>query len=399
MSAKVWVSMLSCLFILGAGTAGAMYIHKSAEQQLDRGPLLAAAPANTTKTTTASVQDNQPKTRKEIIEASQKRVVTIESGDSLGSGFLYNNEGDLLTNAHVVEGSTKVTIRTLSHEEYQGTVIGIGEDTDVAVVRVPKMKGMVPLSIARTHKAETGDEILALGSPLGLENTVTTGIVSGVDRDFDIDPYVYSNMIQISAPITHGNSGGPLVDAITGEVLGINSATASGGPGIGFSIPISSVLAQVEEWSRNPLTALPGSSNESATNSNAGTNTNSNTGSDAGTDEDYDEELSPGESLVVYFYESLNNGDYVTAYSLLGSAWQSTTSYEDFRNGYLKTNQVEVNNVESIEENEDSAHVNATITAEERRASGTVLQHYQLNYILGVENGEWRILDGDGKKF
>ncbi|WP_019912609.1 S1C family serine protease [Paenibacillus sp. HW567] len=398
MSAKVWVSMLSCLFILGAGTAGAMYIHKSAEQQLDRGPLLAAAPANAAKTTTASVQDKQPKTRKEIIEASQKRVVTIESGDSLGSGFLYNSQGDLLTNAHVVEGSTQVTVRTLSHEEYQGTVIGVGVDTDIAVVRVPKLKGMVPLTIARSHKAEVGDEILALGSPLGLENTVTTGIVSGVDRDFDIDPYVYSNMIQISAPITHGNSGGPLVDATTGEVLGINSATAGEGPGIGFSIPVSSVLTQVEEWSKNPLTEPARSSNDTATNSNAGTNNNSNVGSGAGTDEDNDEDYSNAEELVLYFYESLNNGDYVTAYSLLGSDWQSTTSYENFRNGYLKTNSVTVYGIEAVGENEDSATVNAFIIAEERHDSGTVNQKYQLTYTLGVENGEMKILHGNGKK-
>lgn len=393
MSAKIWASVVSCVLILGAGTVGAMYIHKTVEQQLDQGPLLAAAAqADAPQAAQSPGQVKQPQTRKEIIESSQKRVVTIESGDSLGSGFLYNSQGDLLTNAHVVEGSTEVIVRTLNHEEYQGTVIGIGMETDVAVVRVPKMKGMVPLTIARAHKAETGDEILALGSPLGLENTVTTGIVSGVDRSFEIDPYIYNRMIQISAPITHGNSGGPLVDAITGEVLGINSATADEGSGIGFSIPIPSVLGQVEEWSKNPLTDLSGSSNDSDSDSDWGSNSN------AGTDEDYDENHTPGESLVLYFYESLNSGDYVTAYSLLGSEWQSSTSYEDFRKGYLKTLQVGVDEVKSIEENESSGQVKALITAEEHRDSGTVYQQYQLSYSIGMENGELKILHGKGKK-
>lgn len=388
MSAKVLASVMSCIFIVGAGTIGALWIHKSAEFQLNREPLLAAVTAEAAYTTQDPVQAEQPKTLKEIIESTQKRVVTIESGDSLGSGFLYNNQGDLLTNAHVVEGSTTVTVRTLSHQEYEGTVIGIGEDTDIAVVRVPKLKDILPLTVSRDHVAETGDAILALGSPLGLENTVTTGIVSGVDRSFEIDPYTYSNMIQISAPITHGNSGGPLVDAATGEVLGINSAAVNQESGIGFSIPISSVLNQVEEWSANPLTEFSGSSIDEA----------SGGGTDVGSDEDYEEYYSYAENLVHSYYESLNSGDYVTAYSLLGSNWQSSTSYTDFRNGYIKTAHIAVNDVTVVEEDDSSAQVEAVIVAEEHRDSGTVYQEYQLSYTLGTENGVLRILYGDGKK-
>ncbi|WP_328803006.1 S1C family serine protease [Paenibacillus sp. An7] len=100
------------------------------------------------------------------------------------------------------------------------------------------------------------DEILALGSPLGLENTVTIGIVSGLDRSFDIS-YTYSNLYQISDPITHGNSGRPLISSDTGKVLGINSAIADEDSTIGFSIPIPSILQQAREWSRAPMTELP----------------------------------------------------------------------------------------------------------------------------------------------
>lgn len=250
---RTWSTIIASAIIIGAGAAGVFWIHEHSADQLQDGPRLAVVEVKDTKnaaTTTASKQTVK-KTRKQIIEESQKKVVTIESSSGLGSGFLYNDLGDVVTNAHVVEGMKEVTIRTLNHEEYKGTVIGIGEETDVAVVRVPDLKKVKPLAIAKS-KAETGDEILALGSPLGLENTVTTGIISGVGRSFEIAPYIYSNLYQISAPITHGNSGGPLINAETGEVLGINSAVVEQEGGIGFSIPITSVLKQVQAWSKKP---------------------------------------------------------------------------------------------------------------------------------------------------
>ncbi|MGF7045846.1 hypothetical protein J2T13_000306 [Paenibacillus sp. DS2015] len=389
MSKGIWASIITSVIILGVGSGGAFMIHKSAEQQLNSGPLLAVTPVETVvaqpesneeSNEESSKSDTEPKTRKDIIEASQKLVVTIESEDGIGSGFLYNDQGDLLTNAHVVEGSREVTVRTLNHEEYKGIVIGIGVDTDVAVVRVEEMKGMDPLPITRTLKAEIGDEILALGSPLGLENTVTTGIISGLDRSFEITPYSYTNVYQISAPITNGNSGGPLVSAVTGEVIGINSAQAIQESGIGFSIPITSVLKQVEEWSDHPMTELSSSSSSSSDNIK------------------YDDSYSTAEELVTYFYQSLDLSDYVTAYSLVGSNWQSSTSYEDFCEGYLLTTHVTVDEVKALEENEDGATVSALITAEELREGETVFQQYQLSYTLGYENGQLMILYGKGKK-
>ncbi|MEK5645071.1 serine protease [Paenibacillus rhizosphaerae] len=377
MSKGIWISALASLIILGLGGGGTYFIHRTAENELGGAPLLAVQTA--AKTTTAAAVPKEKKTRKEIIENSQKRVVTIESGDGLGSGFLYNDQGDLLTNAHVVTGSQQVTVRTLNHEEYKGTVIGIGTDTDVAVVRVPELKKLAPLPVAEGYKAEVGDEILALGSPLGLENTVTTGIISGLGRSFDIDPYTYSNLYQISAPITHGNSGGPLVNAETGEVLGINSAAVSEEPGIGFSIPISSILQQAREWSKTPMTELPAGDG----------------GDEYGTDSDGT--VADERDIVAFFYQSLNNGDYVTAYSLLGSEWQSGISYEDFRAGYLNTGDITLGSL-TLEEQDDGALVSVDITAEERRKSGTVYQGYRMSYSVGYENGELKILHGKGKK-
>ncbi|MFS0870986.1 S1C family serine protease [Paenibacillus xylanilyticus] len=379
MSKRTWSTIISCAIIIGAGAGGVFWIHQHSEDQLQGGPRLAVVAAKETETTAAKTATGTKvkKTRKQIIEESQKKVVTIESSSGLGSGFLYNEKGDVITNAHVVEGSKEVTVRTLNHEEYKGTVIGIGEETDVAVVRVPDLKKLTPLTIAKA-KAETGDEVLALGSPLGLENTVTTGIISGVGRSFEIPPYIYSNLYQISAPITHGNSGGPLIHAETGEVLGINSAVVEQEGGIGFSIPITSVLKRVQAWSEKP---------------NATTvvqTTGGNTGTSGISAE--------AEGLVTNFYLSLNQSDYVTAYALLGSEWQSGTSYANFREGYLNTSYVTISGISSTDQGNDELEVTATITADERKDGEYVTTKYKVTYQVGYENGQLKILHGQGKK-
>lgn len=121
---------------------------------------------------------------------------------------------------------------------------------------MPGLAGVEPLVMVRKEKAEIGDEVIAIGSPLGFQNTVTTGMVSGLGRSFEIKPYTYNDLYQISAPIAPGNSGGPLVDKKTGEVLGINSAGIEESS-IGFSIPIVNVLDLAEAWSKNPMKTLP----------------------------------------------------------------------------------------------------------------------------------------------
>ncbi|PYY31163.1 trypsin-like peptidase domain-containing protein [Paenibacillus illinoisensis] len=380
MAKRTWSTIISCAIIIGAGAGGVFWIHQHSEKQLQGGPRLAVVAAQEAETKAAKTASDSKvkKTRKQIIEDSQKKVVTIESGIGLGSGFLYNDKGDVITNAHVVEGSKEVTVRTLNHEEYQGTVIGIGEETDVAVVRVPGLQKLTPLTIAKS-KAETGDEVLALGSPLGLENTVTTGIISGVGRSFEIPPYIYSNLYQISAPITHGNSGGPLIHAETGEVLGINSAVVEQEGGIGFSIPITSVLKQVQAWSEKPNTTTVVQTNGGGNKAASGTS-------------------AEAEGLVTSFYLSLNESDYVTAYALLGSEWQSGTSYAKFREGYLNTSYVTISGISSSNNGNDEIEVTATITADERRDGEYVTSKYKVTYQLGYENGQLKILHGQGKK-
>ncbi|WP_050616365.1 trypsin-like peptidase domain-containing protein [Bacillus testis] len=189
----------------------------------------------------------------EIINDSLPKVFTIVNELGQGSGFLINRNGDVLTNAHVVEGSTKATIRTNNGEEYSGTVIGYSNDVDIAVIRVEALAGRTPLTLEVAKKESLGDKVIALGSPLGLENTATLGNISGVDRSFIIEPHTYDEIYQITAPIAPGSSGGPLLDELTEKVVAINSAKVTAESNIGFSIPLYKVMDTVNAWVNNPM--------------------------------------------------------------------------------------------------------------------------------------------------
>ncbi len=374
---KGWIfSSIASVVIIAAGIGSFSYINRTVPTQLPNKPLLASTTAQT-----ASQTNTGTSTLKDVIFNTQKKVVMIELEDgSLGSGFLYNDQGDVITNAHVVAGALNVKVKTADARTLTGKVIGIGTDTDIAVVRVPELVGTEPLKLAQKGSADVGDNVLALGSPLGLQNTITTGIISGVGRDFTIDPYVYTNLYQISAPIAPGNSGGPLIHADTGEVLGINSAMASESNTIGFSIPVAEIQKTVQNWSKTPMKDVPTTSASS---------------------ENVDDEMpsvqDEAQYIVSYFYESLSMQDYVTAYSLLGSRWQSNLSYADFRQGYINTGAVSIDSIIATKDGEQ-VKVTVEITAEERKDSGTVYSSYKLHYILAYENDILKILSGEGKK-
>lgn len=329
----------------------------------------------------ADANAGAPKSLKDIIYATQKLVVMIETEDGTqGSGFVYNDKGDLITNAHVVAGASKVTVKTADAKELEGDVIGISTETDVAVVRVPGLAGVEPLAMVRNEKAEIGDEVIAIGSPLGFQNTVTTGMVSGLGRSFEIKPYTYKDLYQISAPIAPGNSGGPLVDKKTGEVLGINSAGIEQSS-IGFSIPIVNVLDMAEAWSEHPMKTLPEWQQEEEDGA---------VKQDASITE-------YAEYLVTHFYDSLNNADYVYAYSLLGGNWKLGTSYEVFRQGYMMTRNVVIDNIHVTKESDDEAIVTAIISVDERLDGEYRLSKYQVTYDVGYENDQLKLISGKGK--
>ncbi|MBW1773728.1 MAG: DegQ family serine endoprotease [Deltaproteobacteria bacterium] len=160
---------------------------------------------------------------------------------SLGSGFIIDKEGHILTNNHVVEGTDEIKVILSDKREFSAKIIGRDPKTDLALIRVEADSPLTPLSLGDSEKLEVGDWVIAIGNPFGLGSTVTSGIVSAKYRK--IGAGAYDNFIQTDASINPGNSGGPLLNT-AGEVVGINSAIFSGtggSIGIGFAIPINMV--------------------------------------------------------------------------------------------------------------------------------------------------------------
>jgi len=154
-----------------------------------------------------------------------------------GSGFIVSPDGYLLTNAHVVDGATEVTVRLTDRREFTAKVIGSDKRTDIAVLKI-EADGLPTVKIGDPSRLRVGEWVIAIGSPFGFENSVTAGIVSGVSRSLPTDNYV--PFIQTDAAVNPGNSGGPLFN-LAGEVVGINSQIYSrtgGYMGMSFAIPI-----------------------------------------------------------------------------------------------------------------------------------------------------------------
>jgi S1-C subfamily serine protease len=177
-----------------------------------------------------------------------------QTQQALGSGFVIDKEGHVVTNFHVVDGATEIEVSFSNQETVSATIVGTDPSSDLAVLKVDvDAKGLTPLSLADSDDVEVGDPVVAIGNPFGLERTATAGIVSALQRevrapnDFTID-----HVIQTDAPINSGNSGGPLIDA-DGRVIGVNSQIetangSSGNVGIGFAVPsntVKSVVAQL----------------------------------------------------------------------------------------------------------------------------------------------------------
>jgi len=154
---------------------------------------------------------------------------------SLGSGVIIDSGGVALTNAHVVERATEIEIITLDGSKHKAKVVGLDKKTDLAVLRLDDGKGKFPsIRLGDSDKMQVGDWVIAVGSPFGLQATVTAGIISAKARQIGQGPF--DDFIQTDAAINPGNSGGPLVN-MQGEVIGINTAIVAGGSGIGFAIP------------------------------------------------------------------------------------------------------------------------------------------------------------------
>jgi putative serine protease PepD len=168
-----------------------------------------------------------------------------------GSGFVYDTSGHVVTNEHVVDGANSVTVKFANGKTYKATVVGKDTSTDVAVVKVDAPASELhPLALGNSDALSVGDGVVAIGSPFGLQNSVTAGIVSALHRTIDSpNGFAIPNAIQTDAAINHGNSGGALLDD-SGQVIGITAQIESdsgGNNGVGFAVPSNTVRSIVSQ--------------------------------------------------------------------------------------------------------------------------------------------------------
>jgi len=170
-----------------------------------------------------------------------------QRSEAMGSGFIVDSSGYIVTNNHVIEEGKKISVKLPSGREFQARLIGTDKDTDVALIKVDGVSDLPTVAFGDDRRLRVGDWVVAVGNPFGLGGTVTAGIVSSIGRDIGNGPY--TDYLQIDAPINQGNSGGPTFD-LTGRVVGMNTAIFSpsgGSVGIGFAIPASIVKSIVDQ--------------------------------------------------------------------------------------------------------------------------------------------------------
>jgi len=168
-----------------------------------------------------------------------------------GSGFVYDSDGHIATNAHVVEGANSIKVTFWNGKTYNASLVGSDPTSDLAVIKVDAPASMIhPLQLGDSSALQVGDSVVAIGSPFGLQETVTSGIVSALHRSISsLTNFTIPDAIQTDAAINHGNSGGPLLNT-AGQVVGINSqirSDSNGNEGVGFAIPSDAVRSVISQ--------------------------------------------------------------------------------------------------------------------------------------------------------
>lgn len=248
---SVRTALLVLALVVGAAGGAALTVEPTATTAPADGaaPAGGAAPADARQTQPATCDYEQ------LYNQTINSVALVRTGSGLGSGYVFrtfegNDTSFVVTNEHVVGDAAQVLVRFDRGESVRGTVVGATALTDLAVVRVNATPGYVESLPLAESEPEPGEKVAALGSPFGLEGTITSGIVSGTDRRMQTEEgFTIPSTIQTDAPINPGNSGGPLVSCEDRSVLGINRA--GGAENIGFAIPASVVRRVVPALIQN----------------------------------------------------------------------------------------------------------------------------------------------------
>ena len=226
-------------------------------------PLTSTSSSSPSSSSSSSLANVFKRVENSVVQITSTRSdpnqVTIINGvpatgrsTALGSGFVYDNQGHIITNHHVIDGATTADVTFTDGNTYSAKVIGNDPDADIAVLQITdnfSEEKVMPLPIANSSSLRPGDQLIAIGNPFGLSGTITTGIVSGEGRLLPNPDTGFSipNIIQTDAPINPGNSGGPLLN-IQGQVIGMNTAILSrtgSYSGVGFAIPSNAIAKEV----------------------------------------------------------------------------------------------------------------------------------------------------------
>ena len=200
-----------------------------------------------------SVAQIYARASKAVVEISAASGTNFDGSQSQaqGSGFVYDQDGNIVTNQHVVAGASAIRVSFWNGAAYEATLVGSDPSTDIAVIHVKAPRSLLePLRLDDSSAVNVGDAVLAFGSPFGLEGTVTSGIVSALHREMTApNNFTITDTIQTDAAINHGNSGGPLLDR-RGRVIGVNAQIESesgGSEGVGFAIPANTVRSIADQ--------------------------------------------------------------------------------------------------------------------------------------------------------
>jgi putative serine protease PepD len=240
---------IAAALALGGGAGAAIYAASSGSGGT-QSTVVASVPAQSaatrsTSTTLTQLYKNVAPGVVDITVTSSGSGIAGSAAQAEGSGFVIDTSGDIVTNQHVVAGATSIKVRFQDGTVEKATLVGTDPSTDIAVIKVSGDSSLLhPLTFGSSSSLQVGDEVAAIGSPFGLPESMTSGIVSAVNRTITApNKFSISGAIQTDAAINHGNSGGPLLN-MSGQVIGVNAQIESdsgGNDGVGFAIPSDAV--------------------------------------------------------------------------------------------------------------------------------------------------------------
>jgi putative serine protease PepD len=244
----------------GAGAAAVALSHNGSPTATTTVAAATANPNNVAATSALSLEQIARQSTKSVVEIDATSTSSQSpypygsdngSRAATGTGFVYDSDGHIVTNQHVIDGASSVSVKLADGSTWKATLVGSDTSSDLAVLKIaaPASK-LTPLALADSSNVEVGDGVVAIGNPFGLDGTVTSGIISAVDREIPApDETPIEGAIQTDAAINHGNSGGPLLN-LQGKVIGVTAQIQSesgGNDGVGFAIPSNTVRSIADQ--------------------------------------------------------------------------------------------------------------------------------------------------------